>query len=485
MPLTTEQELSSNARALYLKAKHANEIGNHGYVIQLVQTVLKEAPGFLDGRKLARAASLAQNKGKKNSFSLAGTTFSITSSGSVKKDPLVAMELAEKSLANDPQSTQANQLLFEAANKAGYPETASFALETLVGANPKDTKIMHQLAAHYTVIGENDRAVAIYNRILQITPSDLDAIKKSKDASASATLKKGKWEEVAQSGGNMNFRDLLGKKDEAVALENRAKIVRTADQIGQQVSEVYEAWEPQQSNVDLSRRLAGLYEQWFEVTLADNGPAEEADGYLENAIWFYTHTNTLLNGGDANIARKQSDLEFRKLDRRIKALQDWLSKVDATHPEAQPYADELDMLIKQRDGSVIETAKKRVADNPTDLQLRYEYGEALMNAGQFTEAIPELQRARQNPNARLKAMNLLGQCFVEKGMLDLAVTQFKTAASEIIAMDNVKKEVLYKLGLAYEKMGKREESLACFKEIYESDYGYLDVAKRVESSYGG
>ncbi len=485
MPITTEQELSSNARALFLKAKHANEIGNHGYVLQLVQTVLKEAPGFLDGRKLARAASLAQNKGRRSTFSLAGTTFSITSSGSVKKDPLVAMELAEKSLANDPQSQQANQLLFEAANKAGFPEVASFALETLVGANPKDTKILHQLAAHYSAIGDNEKAVAVYNRILQITPNDLEAIKKSKDASASATLKRGKWEEVAQSGGSMNFRDLLGKKDEAVALENRAKIVRTSDQISQQVSEIYAAWELHQNNVDLSRRLASLYEQWFEVTLADNGPADEADGYLENAIWFYTHTNTLLNGGDTSIARKQSDLEFRKLDRRIKTLQDWLSKVDASHPEAQPYADELEMLTKQRDGSVIETAKKRVADNPTDLQLRYELGEALMNAGQFTEAIPELQRARQNPNVRLKAMNLLGQCFVEKGMLDLAVTQFKTAASEIIAMDNIKKEVLYKLGLAYEKMGKREESLQCFKEIYESDYGYLDVAKRVESSYGG
>ncbi len=483
MPITTEQELSSNARALFLKAKHANEIGNHGYVIQLIQNVLKEAPGFLDGRKLARAASLAQNKGKRTGFSLAGTTFSITSGGSIKKDPLVAMDLAEKSLANDPTSQQANQLLFEAANKAGFPEVASFALETLAGANPKDAKILHQLAAHYTNIHENDKAVAVYNRIIQLNPSDLDAIKKSKDASASATLKKGKWEEVAQSGGNLNFRDLLGKKDEAVALENRAKIVRTADQISQQVSEIYATWEPHQNNVDLSRRLAGLYEQWFEVTIADNGPSDEADGYLDNAIWFYTHTNSLLNGGDANIARKQNDLEFRKLDRRIKTLQDWLAQVDASSPEAHPYADELDMLIKQRDGSVLETAKKRVADNPTDLQLRYELGEALMNAGQFSEAIPELQRARQNPNVRLKAMNLLGQCFVEKGMLDLAVTQFKTAASEILAMDNVKKEILYKLGLAYEKMGKREECLSCFKEIYESDYGYLDVAKRVESSY--
>ena len=34
-------------------------------------------------------------------------------------------------------------------------------------------------------------------------------------------------------------------------------------------------------------------------------------------------------------------------------------------------------------------------------------------------------------------------------------------------------------------MGKKEEYLNCMKEIYESDYGYKDVAKRVEASYGG
>jgi hypothetical protein len=68
-------------------------------------------------------------------------------------------------------------------------------------------------------------------------------------------------------------------------------------------------------------------------------------------------------------------------------------------------------------------------------------------------------------------------------MLDLAVKQFKDAAGEILAMDVTKKEILYKLGLVYERMGKKEDSLNCMKEIYEVDYGYMDVAKRVESSY--
>jgi hypothetical protein len=50
-------------------------------------------------------------------------------------------------------------------------------------------------------------------------------------------------------------------------------------------------------------------------------------------------------------------------------------------------------------------------------------------------------------------------------------------------MDAMKKEMVYNLGLVYERMGEQEKSVACMKQIYEADYGYKDVAKRVESSY--
>ena len=486
MATIQEKELTDAQRALVQKARHANEIRNHGYAIQIMQSVLKQVPGFLDGRKLLRAAALASMEGKKAGFSLAGTTLGMTAGSTLKKDPFAAMELAEKTLATDPKSPQGNQLLWEAANKADLAETAAFALETLVGANPKDTKIMHQLGSQYLLMGENDKAVAIYNRIVQINPADLEANKKSKDASASATMKSGRWEEVAQSTGSMSFRDLIHKKDEAEALENKSRIVRTGEQIYQQIAELYPQFEENQNNVDVSRRIALLYEQWFESAVAENAAPEDTDGYLAQSIAFYNHTNTILVGGDPNIARKCSDLGFKQMERRMKVLEDWIATVpDQNDPEVRPFVDELGELRRQRASSAIEVAKKRVAENPTDLQLRYELGETLVKAGQFTEAIPELQRAKQNPNARLKAMNLLGQCYVEKNMLDIAVKQFRDAAGETTAMDATKKDITYRLGIVLEKMGKKDEYLECMKQIYEVDYGYLDVAKRVESSYGG
>jgi hypothetical protein len=57
------------------------------------------------------------------------------------------------------------------------------------------------------------------------------------------------------------------------------------------------------------------------------------------------------------------------------------------------------------------------------------------------------------------------------------------ASKEILPMDAMKKEIVYNLGLIYERTGDQEKSLGCMKQIYEVEHGYKDVATRVESSY--
>jgi len=221
-------------------------------------------------------------------------------------------------------------------------------------------------------------------------------------------------------------------------------------------------------NVDLVRKLGALCEQKDD---------------LKSAIRWYQRAVELTGSSDAGLLRKVSDLEMRAAEREIAAHEEFLAghqKKDAMHAKK---TDELQAAKKKRAEILIDEAKKRVERNPTDLQLRFELGEHLLNAERFREAVPELQRARQNPNARLKAMNLLGVCYRELGMLDLAMKQFEDAAKEILTMDAMKKEIVYNLGIVYAKMGEREKSLNCMKQIYEADYGYKDVAERVESSY--
>jgi tetratricopeptide (TPR) repeat protein len=451
---------------------HAVELRNYGYAISLIQNILKEAPGFLDARKRLRDVEIIATKGKK-SFLSGLSTASLKGAGMVKKDPIAAMELAEKNLESDPTNVQINHLLKDASKAAGLPEIAAFALETIVRANPTDTKTMHELGEHYLSMGKADEAVTLYSKIAEINPADLTAVKRSKDAAATASMKSGGWD-TAQS-----YRDLMKNKDEAISLEQKSRVVKSVEMIDEQLGELTPQWETAQDNIDLTKRIAKLWEDRFEQ--------RQDDESLEGAYYYYHHTNELTGGADPAVVRKLSNLHLQRIDLRAKAIEDWLGHVAQTgeeHNEVESHQLELEDLKAQKAGLLISEAKKRVERNPTDLQLRFELGEQLVRAKQFTEAIQELQRAKQNPNARLKAMNLLGQCYTEKNMLDLAVKQFQEAASEMIAMDATKKEILYKLGLVFEKMGKKDDSLKCMKDIYEVDYGYLDVAQRVEQSYG-
>ncbi len=468
MAVKTEQDLSENARSLWLKAISAIELRNFGYSISLLQAVLKEEPDFLDGRKMLRRAEVQATKGKRGFLSgISG--MSLKGSSTLKKDPLAAMEMAEKSLESDPYNQQANILLRDAAKAAGKPEIAAFALETLVEGNPKDTKALHELGAHYYESGLSDKAVEIYNKISELNPADLIAIKRGKDAAAQASMSTGGWEEVAQSGGSKDYRDLIKNKEEAVSLEQKNRVVKSDEVIEQQLAELGQQYEQNPQNVDVTRRIAALYEQ---------------KGDLESALTWYTYTSELTKNTDPNIARKVSDIGLKMLEAKIREFEQWLEQ-NGDAENAAEVRTQFEDLQKQKAEMLIDEARKRVERNPTDLLYRFELGEQLLNAGHFTDAIPELQRARQNPNVRLKAMNLLGQCYVGKNMLDLAKNTFHAAASEILVMDENKKDILYKLGLVHEKLGDKEKYLDCMKQIYEVDYGYRDVAKRVEESYGG
>jgi tetratricopeptide (TPR) repeat protein len=183
------------------------------------------------------------------------------------------------------------------------------------------------------------------------------------------------------------------------------------------------------------------------------------------------------------LVRKVSDLKIKCLEREIAAHEEFLSTRNAAHELHAKKSEELKAAKAKRAEILIAEARERIARNPTDLQLRFELGEHLVSARRFREAVPDLQRARQNPHARLKAMNLLGRCYGELGMLDLATKQLEEASKEILPMDAMKKEIVYNLGLIYQRTGDQEKSLACMKQIYEVEHGYKDVATRVENSY--
>jgi len=451
-------------RSHWLKAVAAIELRNFGYAISLLQGILKQEPEFLTGRQLLRRTEVTKSKSAKKSFfniSIAPIAV-MKAQREIKKDPKHAVEMLEKVLEEEPYQRQANLVLKEAAVAAGWPEIGVFALRTLLEANPRDLKVLHELGRLYHELGENDREVEIYNQITEINPLDAEALRLGKNASAHASIKSGGWTQAE------SYRDLIKDKEVAISLEQQSRMKLTGESLDQQIAETHARHRVEPANIDLARRLGALNEQKED---------------FEAAIGWYQYAADLTKGADAGLARKVSDLKIQCLGREITGREEFLSTHAADHELYAKKSDELQVAKKKRAEILLEDARKRLERNPTDLQLRFELGEHLVNAGYFREAVAELQRARQNPNARLKAMNLLGCCYSELGMLDLAMNQLEEASKEILSMDAIKKEIVYNLGLAYERMGDKEKSLNCMKQIYEADYGYKDVATRVESSY--
>jgi Flp pilus assembly protein TadD len=453
MPVKTEKELSETQHGLWLKAVAAIELRNFGYAISLLQGILRKEPEFLTGRQLLRRTEVTKHRATKKSFFNISTApvAVMKAQREIKKDPKRAIEMIEKVLEDEPYHRQANLVLKEAAMAAGWPEIGVLALQTLLEENPRDTKLLHELGRLHHHMGESEKEVEVYNRIVELDPLDAEASRLAKDAAARASMASGGWTQAE------SYRDLIKDKEAAISLEQQNRAHLTGESLDRQIAETYASHQAEPSNVDLARRLGALYEQREDI---------------ESAIQWYQYAADLTSGADSGLLRKVSDLNMKRTEREIAGHEEFL----ASHKPSDPsYAQRAEQLKTAQ--------KKRVERNPTDLQLRFELGQCLMQAGNYREALPELQRARQNPNARLKAMNLLGICYRELGMLDLAMKQFEDASKEILSMDAMKKEIVYNLGLVYDQMDEHEKSLNCMKQIYEADYGYKDVAERVESSY--
>jgi tetratricopeptide (TPR) repeat protein len=374
-----------------------------------------------------------------------------------KKDPRGALALIEKDLEKDPLNEQLNDLLFEICVKLELFETAAFALETIRDGKPENAKLLHKLAKFYLDRDDPHNASEVYNVIIKHHPTDGIAIKGSKDASARASMQKQKWDE------NADMRSLMRDKDQFEELEKASRTGLTREQLEERRDKIIEKYNADPNHLMTVKDLASMYEQ-----LED----------WHNAQTFFEWAHSLSNG-DVALAAKASAMKDRAIESDLKQLEGEL----AADPNNEELKAALDSRRSDRLAEQVVEAQHRVEQNPTDPQLRYELGSALYRAGDHSAAIPHLQQATRNPHIRTKVLLLLGRTFKAKGMFDLSIKQLTDALADLHVMDNTKKEVLYEKGLIHDETGDKSAALDCFKQIYEVDYGYRDVASRVESSY--
>jgi tetratricopeptide (TPR) repeat protein len=430
-----------------------------------LQATLRDEPLFLKGRQFLRAVEIQKYK-TMGSFTRQMTSMRITGGvmklSTGKKTPQEQLIQAEEILAQDPYNVKANTLIGEAGMALGYPEFKCFAFETLKDGKPTDKAILNSLAEAYMEAKDAAKAEKTYELILEIDPRDGDALSGLKNASAANASKVGKWDTAT------DYREILKSKTESEQLEQDAKVVKSAEGIEDQIALNYQKHEAEPTNPAYSKAIAMLFLQ-----KNDYG----------SAVQWYEHAFEAGGRVDSSLEKIIGDLRLKKTEQELQALRNELAGQTDPGLQAQTQAA-IEQKEKELNDVRLFQAEARVRAQPNEGEFRYDLGEALYKIGQYKRATEELQQSLKQPSVRYQALNLMGLAFMKRGMLDFAVKQLSLAESELLAMDEVKKEIVYNLGLAYEVIKQPEKSLEQWKKIYEVDMGYRDVAARVEASYG-
>jgi tetratricopeptide (TPR) repeat protein len=167
-----------------------------------------------------------------------------------------------------------------------------------------------------------------------------------------------------------------------------------------------------------------------------------------------------------------SNAKTKQFEHRIAGLREAGNEEEAAAVEHELLQFEFDDL------------QDRVERYPNDLALRYEWGKMLFDNDYVNESIQQFQLAQRNPKSRVRALYYLGLCFKAKKQYDLAMDQLKAASAEVLIMDGMKKDIIYEQGEISELMGEAAQAANFYKEIYQSDISYRDVAQKIEEAYG-
>ncbi len=456
-------DLPRELRSLLTKGNDAVQRENYDYAIDLFNQVLAREPGQFEIRKALRLAQVkkAGSGGGffKKMLSSAGSSPMVAKGHmALSKNPAEALNIAEQILNGDPTNSAAHKIIVEAASSLELPRTAVMSLETLVRNSPKDKDVAIKLAYALAEIGQSSRAEKILSDLYRASPTDNELSQALKDLSARKTLDEGGYEALADGTGS--YRDILKDKDEAISLEQEKRQVKTEDVTEKLINEYEARLQTEPDNLKMIRSLAELYTQKKQ---------------FDKALGYYDKIKVSDAGADASLDRSIADTVARKFDHD-------LEQMDPTAPD---FGDKSAKLQAEKDAYQLAECQKRAERFPTDLQIRFELGQLYFKAGKVGEAIQEFQKAQGNPNRRIAAMNYLSQCFAKRKMFELAVRTLQNALKEKLVFDDEKKDLIYNLGSVLEAMGKKDEAIKQFEQIYEVDISYKDVAARVDAFYAG
>ena len=448
--------LAQKAQNFTNRGRQALEAGRYELAVELLTEALSCAPDTLETRRLLRAAQIAKYRqnppgfmAKMKCMTMRGKVLSLAKKGQGAE----AMAEAEKLLAINPLDPDNIDAAVKAAESAGKPEAAAISVEAAYSCNQSDVNLLERIAAYYMAAKRYDKARDAYVKLSQLKPGDQRIIQLLKNAEAQTTMSSGWSDSVGKKGG---FQSILANQEQAKKLDQANKAMVTGEDAEALIAEKKAQIEKEPGNMNMYRALARIYMQ--------NKRFAEAVLTLEQA--------QTINAADPELDRMLSTVRAADYEARIEDLRQ------------EGKTEEADALEVEKDQFVFDDLATRVDRYPNDLHLRFELGYQYYIYGDqdpsfYDEAVQHLQLAQKSPKDRLNALYYLAMCFLKKGQRDMAVMQLETARDQLPMMDDLKKKVVYQLGLCAEETQDYEKAYSYYKDVYSADVTFGDLNERM------
>jgi tetratricopeptide (TPR) repeat protein len=353
----------------------------------------------------------------------------------------------ERALKRDPRNVALNMRLGAALLALGHRKSAEAAYQVVTEFDPEDVESLKILGRLYYDNKRYEESLACFERVLKIDPRDQDASKMRKNLAAEGAIQSAGFQSAKSS------RDVAKSQSQMAELEKRTKIVESEEDLAGQIVALRKAADA--SPQDLAAQL-------------ELGKALSRFGDLDGAVEAFQRASKLPGGDEA--ADLAGEARMARLQKRVE--------------EADADADGKDRARRLRRDLVelqVSEFRRRVAARPTDAALRYKLARALLDEGDTDAAISELQQTVKDPRHRVASLAALGRAFADKGLFDLAAKQYQEGADAVPAMNDLKKDLLYRLADVEERRGRKREASDVFKRIYEADISFKDVGRRIEA----
>jgi tetratricopeptide (TPR) repeat protein len=459
-PTTLPTVTPEQRRICAAQFERANQViasGNHDYGIQLLISCCKLDPANIIYRQTLRRTEKTKFRNNLRGSRFAWLTTSAArariKSAKRGRNYVKVLEHGEEVLARNPWDISAQMDMAEAADALELPALAIWILEQARQKDPNLPVVNRSLARLFEKQGNFAQAIALWELVRKVDPRDVEAVHKAKDLAATETIQRGQYEQVT----------ITPTAAPPVAESARPAPAKQPPllKLAEEVAPLQAKIESQPTQPTAYLDLATVYRKHKQL--------EQARAVLLRGLG--------PTGHHFQITLELLELELEPFRQNLAIAEDKL--------QAEPECAELREIRQglRKEINTRETALYRLkADRfPMEMTHRLELGVRLLRAGQFDEAIKELQTARADARLSWRALMYLGYCFKNRNNWRLARRNFEDALQAVPPQEaNARKELLFVLAQGCAEAGELADAVEKGNELAHIDFAFRDIGRLVD-----